>query len=96
MSVRIAFRGHERRDEHSLLLIFAVNDGHGEQTASVWVNPRTGSASFPHHLSDTGESWGPAVDAALLDRARQMVAMFAAAEAWAEMRSTVSTMRWAA
>jgi hypothetical protein len=84
--VRILLRGHDERGD-DLMLIFSVDEGAGEMTASVPVS-RHGLVQFPHAMCSTGESFGPVIDAALLDRATQTVAMFGAADAWRGMRAT--------
>jgi len=81
---RIALRGHERHGDE-LWLIFGIDDGRGEMTASVPV--RSGAVLFPHGLTDSGESLGPVTDAALRERAEQTVAVLEAA-------ATYSAIRW--
>ena len=82
--VRIALRGHEQRGE-DFVLTFSVDEGAGEMTATVQVS-QSGTVRFPHHMCSTGGSFGPTIDAALVDRAAQTVAMMQAAEAWGTMR----------
>ena len=82
--VRIALRGHERRDD-TLLLIFAVDQGSGELAASVTVDSG-GNARFPHELTESGLPLGPVADAAVLERAKQTIAVMDAADTWRAMR----------
>jgi len=67
------------------LLVFGVDDGRGEQVASVIVEP-SGSARFPHELSESGLPLDPVSDAALRDRAEQTIAVLEAADAWRGVR----------
>ena len=91
--IQIRLRGHERRDQDTLLLLFAVDDGNGDQAASVLVSTRAGTVRFPHELCDTGLPLGPVADAALLERAHQTVAVLDAAETWSIMRRDRSRTR---
>ena len=84
--MRITLRGHERHGS-DFLLIFGVDDGRGEMTASVPVyGGHRGGARFPHGTREDGQSLGPVADAALMERATQTVAMLEAADAWRMMR----------
>ena len=73
--VRITLQGHARRGD-TLLLIFAVDEGHGELGASVTV----GNTRFPHEQSEFGLPSEPVADAALMERAKQTVAVLKAAD----------------
>ena len=85
--VRITLRGHKRHGDHFMLL-FAVDEGRGEMTASVLVSSGScgGSVSFPHGLCEDGQSFGPVTDAALVERATQTVALLEAGDAWRAVR----------
>lgn len=83
---RITLRGHERRGDE-LWLIFGVDDGRGEVTATVPVScSGTTTARFPHWSRDSGESLGPVTDAALRERAEQTIAVLEAAETYRAIR----------
>lgn len=83
-AVRIVLGGHEHRGR-DFFLLFTVDLGHGEEAASVLVGSG-GGVLFPHPLCTSGASFGSALDAALIERAEQTIALFDAADAWRAMR----------
>lgn len=73
-----------RVDGAEMLLTFEV--GQPAREATVLVSAR-GVVNFPHLRGESGESLGSAEqDAALLDRARAIVAFARVAEAWGALR----------
>jgi hypothetical protein len=66
--------------------LYAVDVGRGEESASVLVNPSTNHVRFPHELCESGRSFDPAADAALLERGQQSAVFLGTFETWHAMR----------
>lgn len=79
---QIRFCGHQRCDG-DMMLVFSVDDGTGRNyVAAVAVEPFTRELRFPHALCAEGEPINAVIDAALLERAQETIALLDAATSW--------------